>query len=159
VARIDILHQEGMLRIASFRNVLITVWNDAPDVPQIKAYSRIAQRFGAARPKSTALLNAIISGRPIFPEEVREEAVKVMRIRGVFNFGVSHLITVGGLSGTATRAFLSTAILLGRPKTPSKVFGNPREACDWLAARAGTASEPMLPDDLHTAYLDARAGW
>ncbi len=156
--KIAIVHEEAMLRVASFQNVLITVWSDAPDVRQVRMYAKIAQQFGAARPRSTALLNAIIRGKPIFPEPVRDEVVKVMKMRGVFKLGVAHLITVAGLAGSATRAFMSTAILLGRPKAPSKVFGEPREACEWLAPRAATAAEPLLPDDLHAACQQALAG-
>jgi hypothetical protein len=158
VPRIDILHEESMLRIAAFRNVLINVWSDAPDVAQMRAYGRVAQQFGAARPRSTALLNAVIRGTPVFPEPVRDEVTKVMRMRGVFRLGAAHLIAVGGLPGTATRAFLSTAILLGRPKNPSKVFSDPREACDWLSARLATATELVLPEELLAAYRDAIAG-
>ena len=158
MARIEILHEESMLRVASFRNVLINVWTNAPDVHQVRAYARVAHHFGAARPKNTALLNAVVRGTPSFPEKVRDEVVKAMKMKGVFRLGVAHLITVGGLPGTATRAFLSTAILLGRPKTPSKVFSDPKEACDWIAARLATTTELMLPDDLHAAYLEAIAG-
>lgn len=147
-----------MLRIASFRSVMITVWNDAPDVAQVRAFTRISQQFCAARPGSTALLNAVIRGKPIFPERVRDEVVKAMKMRGVFDLGAAHLIVVGGLPGTATRAFLSTAILLARPKRPSKVFGDSKDACDWLAARAATAAEPVTPDELSAAYREARAG-
>ncbi len=159
MARIEIHHEEDMLRIASFRNVLMPVWRDAPDVHQVRAYARVAQHFGATRPKSTAMLNAIVRGTPRFPEPVRDEVVKVMKMRGVFRLGVAHLITVGGLSGTATRAFMSTAILLGRPKAPSKVFSDPKEACEWLGPRATTPADPVPPDELLAAYQEARRGW
>src|SRR5262245_23266795 len=122
-----------MLRIAHFRNIQINVWTDAPDVHQMRAFSRHAQSFCLAKGKGTALLNGVIRGTPRFSEGVREEVVKSMKLRGVFKLGAAHLITVGGLGGAATRAFLSTAILLGRPKTPSRVFSTPPEACDWVA--------------------------
>lgn len=147
-----------MLRIVSFRSVLITVWSDAPDVTQIRAYAKIAPHFCASRPGGTALLNAIIRGTPVFPERVRDETVKVMRMRGVFRSGVAHVITVGGFAGTATRAFLSTAILVGRPKSPSRVFGVPAEGCEWLAARVTTVAEPVTTPELRAAYDEAIAG-
>lgn len=152
-APIEIVHEEGTLRIASFRNVLINVWRDAPDVHQMRAFSRHAQSFSVARGKSTALLNAVVSGTPRFSEGVREEVVKAMKLKGAFKLGAAHLITVGGLPGTATRAFLSTAILIGRPKTPTKVFGDPSDACHWVAGlAASSAAEPWEEGDLLAAY-------
>ncbi|MEZ4295532.1 MAG: hypothetical protein R3B70_11195 [Polyangiaceae bacterium] len=158
MSRIEILHEEGMLRIAGFRNILITVWTDAPDVHQMRAYMRHAQRFCAARPRTTALLNTVIRGTPTFSEGVRDEVVKAMRMRGTFKLGVAHLITVGGLAGSATRAFLSTAILLGRPKTPSRVFGDPKAACDWVTARFATTTEQLTPEETFAAFEEAKEG-
>jgi hypothetical protein len=157
VANVEIAHDEGMLRIATFRNVQINVWTDAPDVAAMRAFSRVAQAFCQARPKSTALLNAVISGTPRFSEGVRDEVVKAMKIRGAFRLGAAHVIAVGGLPGTATRAFLSTAILLGRPKTPTKVFGQAKEACEWISERAARPPEHWTVTELIDAYNAALA--
>jgi len=157
VAHVEIVHEEGMLRIATFRNVQINIWTDAPDVSAMRAFTRVAQTFCAARPKATALLNAVVSGTPRFSEGVREEAVKAMRIRGAFVLGAAHLIAVHGLPGTATRAFLSTAILLGRPRTPTKVFALAKDACQWVAERAGQPPESWTVTELSDAYEDALA--
>jgi hypothetical protein len=163
VAKIAIVHEEGMLRIATFQNVQINVWSDAPDVHQMKAFGRHALAFSHARGKHTVLLNAVIRGTPRFSEGVRDEVVKAMRIRGVFKLGAAHLITVPGFPGTATRAFLSTAILIGRPKTPTKVFGDPGEACEWVSEKAAHFAQPPAPEpwgtpELLEAYKAAIAG-
>lgn len=163
MANIAIVHEEGMLRIATFQNIQINVWSDAPDVAQMRAFSRYAQSFSHSRGKHTALLNAVIRGTPRFSEGVRDEVVKAMRLRGVFKLGAAHLITVPGFPGTATRAFLSTAILIGRPKTPTKVFGDPTEACEWIAERARgyehlTATSPWDSASLLAAYKEALQG-
>ncbi len=160
MARIAIVHEEGMLRIATFQNVQINVWSDAPDVHQMKAFSRHALAFSHARGSRTCLLNAVIRGTPRFSEGVRDEVVKAMRLRGVFKLGAAHLITVAGFPGTATRAFLSTAILIGRPKTASKVFGEPKGACEWVAEKAANFAQPPAPEpwarrDLLEAYKAA----
>lgn len=148
-----------MLRISTFRNAQINVWTDAPDVHQMRAFSRHAASFCEKMGRSTILLNAVIRGTPRFPDGVRDEVVKAMKLRGVFKLGAAHLITVGGLAGSATRAFLATAVLLGRPKTPTKVFGDPREACDWVAERAGSAAaEPWTAEDMLTVYRQAITG-
>lgn len=140
-----------------FRNVQINVWTDAPDVASMRAFTRVAQAFTLARPKRTALFNAVISGTPRFSEGVRDEVVKAMKIRGAFRLGAAHLIAVGGLAGTATRAFLSTAILVGRPKTPTKVFGQAKETCEWLTERAAGAPEHWTVTELLDAYNEALA--
>lgn len=145
-----------MLRIAAFENVQINVWTDAPDVHQMRAFTRVAASFCQSAGRNTALMNAVVRGTPRFSEGVRDEVVKAMKLRGVFKLGAAHLITVGGLAGSATRAFLATGVLLGRPKTPTKVFGDPREACDWAAERAAAAAaEPWTAEDLLGAYREA----
>lgn len=159
MTRIEILHEESMLRIATFENVQINVWTDAPDVHQMRAFTRIAASFCQSVGRNTALVNAVVRGTPRFSEGVRDEVVKAMKLRGVFRMGAAHLITVGGLAGSAARAFLSTAVLIGRPKTPTKVFGDPREACEWITERAaGAAAQPWSADDLLDAYRDALRG-
>lgn len=148
-----------MLRIAAFENVQINVWTDAPDVHQMRAFTRVAASFCQSAGRNTALMNAVVRGTPRFSEGVRDEVVKAMKLRGVFRNGAAHLITVGGLAGSAARAFLSTAVLIGRPKTPTRVFGDPREACEWITERAGTTgAQPWSADDLLTAYRDACRG-
>lgn len=154
MANVEIVHDEGMLRIATFRNVQINVWTDAPDVAAMRAFTRVAQAFCQSRPKATALLNAVVSGTPRFSEGVRDEVVKAMKIRGAFRLGAAHLIAVGGLPGTATRAFVSTAILLGRPRTPTKVFAQPKEACEWIAERAALPPEHWTVTELLDAYSE-----
>ena len=163
MSRIRIVHEEGMLRIAYFHNVQINVWSDAPDVQQMRAHSRFAVSFASQRGRSTALLNAVIRGTPRFSDGVRDEVVKAMKIRGAFELGVAHLITVEGFAGTATRAFLSTGILLGRPKTQNKVFGDPGAACEWLTSVAAAHTDPPPPEpwtkpDLLAAYEEAITG-
>lgn len=155
MARVDIVHDEGMLRIATFKNVQINVWTDAPDVPQMRAAMRVAVSFLQGQPRGTALLNAMVRGTPRFSEGVRDEAVRAMKLKGPFRLGAAHLIAVGGLSGTATRAFVSTALLLARPKIPIKVFAEAKEACDWIAARVTSARDVSSPDDVLAAYQSA----
>ena len=148
-----------MLRIATFRNIQINVWTDAPDVHQLRAFARKSQQFCQSwYPRNTALLNATLRGRPHFSEGVRDELVKVMRMRGVFRLGTAHLITVSGLPGSAARAFLSTGILIARPKTPTKVFGVPKITCDWLEERAAAQGDYWTSADLLVAYYEAISG-
>ncbi|MFO0589400.1 MAG: hypothetical protein U0441_17815 [Polyangiaceae bacterium] len=161
--RIRIVHEEGMLRIAYFQNVQINVWSDAPDVHQMRAFGRYATSFAGQRGKKTALLNGVIRGTPRFSDGVRDEVVKAMKLRGVFTLGAAHLITVGGFAGTATRAFLSTAILLSRSKNPTKVYGDPDEACEWITSIAAAHADPPAPEpwgkaDLLAAYEEAITG-
>ena len=46
-------------------------------------------------------------------------------------------VQVDGLRGSATRAFLSTVLVLSRSKRPIKVFANPVAAAPWLVPRLG----------------------
>jgi hypothetical protein len=73
---------------------------------------------------------------------VRNETIRMMKQTELFNLGSAHVILVGGFTGTAVRAFMSTTILLSRPRRPNKVFGEPEAAAAWLAPLLARGGEP-----------------
>lgn len=129
---VQIVYEDGTLRQAYCRNVHIAAWYDAPSLEQMHAYGACAkalsQRFGG----KTALLNVVVTGVPRFSSEVRDAAAEYTR-EGAHSVGAAHIILVGGLLGSSVRAFLSTAMLLGRPPNPTKVFGSIETAAFWMA--------------------------
>jgi hypothetical protein len=149
MAELEIAHTDAVVRMVTTRNVQVNVWSNAPTVESIRAFGRIGVAHARRYPQGTGLLNLIVGGgTPSFSERVREEVVKLMKAREAFRLGSAHLILSRGFNGTAVRAFLSTAILLGRPLAPHKVFSETEAAAAWLAPLLGAGAEPWSRAEL-----------
>ncbi len=148
------VHGEACLSVFHAGNVQVAVWREAPTVARMQAVWAATRTLNAVHPERTGFLNLIAAGRPQFSAEVREETAAQSR-RGLHRRGVAHVILVPGLLGVSVRAFLSTAILLGRPVNPTRVFGAVDEAAGWLAPQlVGTTEPPWTAEAI--ASLGAR---
>lgn len=144
---------DGVLRLGVDRNLMVVGWTDSPEADHLRALGAAAQKLARSYPKGSALLDVLIRGTPKFHDRVREETVKVIHDPGNFTLGVGHLILVEGLAGAAIRAFLSTAMLMGRGHRPRKVFADPRDAAAWLARNLSLGSETWTADAVHAAHV------
>ncbi len=131
------LHDEPLFGLAIRRNVALALWRDAPRLEWFRAIRDKTWPYAARWPQGAAWINLIVSGTPLFSEEVRREAAEVSKRDDIYGLGTAHIITLEGFKGTATRAFLNTIFLLARAKTPTKVFATPEEAAPWLVSRLG----------------------
>ena len=127
-----IIHTDAILRVLTSRNVQVNVWSNAPTVEQIRIFGRSGMSLARRNPRGAGLLNLMLKGTPSFSEEVRDETVKLMK-QGAFRLGTAHVVLLGGLTGSAVRAFMSTVMLLARSPAPNKVFGEAEPAAAWLA--------------------------
>ena len=131
-----IQYEDGTFRITIASNLLLATWFDAPTEGQMREFRRASVAMQKDHPKGTASANLVCDGTPRFHPGVRDEAARLMRER-IHRLGSAHVVLVDGLRGSATRAFLNTAILVGRPKAPSRVFAALPPAIDqlsvWLA--------------------------
>ncbi len=152
------IYEDRSLRLASHRNVMFSVWTDAPTLPQVRTIHREGEIFVRANPTGQALVNIVVGGIPLFTDAVREELVKMMRSRAMFSLGTAHVILVGGMAGSAVRAFLSTVMLLARPPAPNRVFGTAVETVAWLHGRLGGTAAQWTANELRDALEDARRG-
>lgn len=150
----EILHEDQTLRVATRKNLGISVWTGAPEVGQIRAMYRITERLTKAWPDGAALLSVIVRGTPSFSEQMRGELVKSLKTNRPL-VGSAHLILAQGFAGTATRAFMSTVILLARPPTPNRVFGAEDEALAWLQDQLRSTKAQWAPGELRTALQAA----
>src|SRR5258706_14114320 len=130
----SVVHEEPILRVVTCGNLFIAAWSDAPTAAQMKTVFRHAQALKQRHPLGTAMANLIVRGTPRFSSDVREEAAATTRA-ALHNLGAADLVLVGGLAGAAVRAFLGTAILLGRAKNPTRVFSSADDASRWLAGQ------------------------
>jgi hypothetical protein len=91
------------------------------------------RRIRATSPRNrTAFAQFIVDGTPRFATEVRDAAAGIAKSK-MFRLGTANVVEVGGLRGSATRAFLSTISLLSRSSYPYKVYAKPEDAATWLA--------------------------
>lgn len=155
MAAVDIVFEDETSRQVYVRNIHIAVWYDAPTVDQMHEWGRRAEAIRARNPEGTGLMNLVVSGTPSFSSEVRQ-AVKDYTERGVHNVGAAHVILVRGLLASAVRGFLGTAMLLGRPENPTKVFADLAPAASWMAGCAEeTGVERWSGDQLNRACAEA----
>lgn len=148
MAQLETVHADSTLRIVTSRNMQVNVWSNAPTVEQLRAHGRSGMAHARQHPGGTGLLNIVVGGTPSFSEPVRVETVKTMKQAELFRLGSAQIVLVGGLAGTAVRAFMSTAILLGRPVRPSKVFSESETAVAWIAPLLARGAEPWSRAEL-----------
>ncbi len=126
---LDIVFEDETCRQAYLGPIHIVAWFDAPTLEQMRAYGRHARSISERLPL-TGLMSVIVRGRPNFDAAVRSEARRLTE-RGL-HASTAHVIMATGLVGAAARAFVSTTVLLGRPKNPTRVFGALDPAAIWL---------------------------
>ncbi len=124
------IFEDAVLRLSRFENLVIAAWFDAPEVRHMLEVEKGSLAVGSV---GALLANVPVRGRPRFSDDVRREAVRMSK-EGRFRLGVAHIIVAEGLTGSATRAFLSMVVLVSRPKNPVKVCGEVDEGATFLAA-------------------------
>lgn len=144
----ETVHADATLRIVVARNLQVNVWTSAPDIEQMRVFGRTGIALARRHPRGVALVNVMSSGKAIFSEEVRDETVKMMKTVDSYRLGSAHIVLAGGFTGTAVRAFMSTVMLLGRPPSPNKVFGDIESAAAWLVPQLAQGAETWSRADL-----------
>lgn len=154
MAGLTVVYEDPTLRLATHAELFLAAWTDAPTGEQMRELGRRSRAFQAELGPRTALWDAIIGGKPAFTSEVRQAAAELTADHELFPIGTAHVIVLDGLRGSATRAFLTTATLLGRPVHPTRVFGEPAAAATWLAQQLGWEVERVL--ELHAQLCAGR---
>lgn len=132
---LEVLHADTTLVLGLSGPLMIAVWWDAPSAIQMdilqRASARIVREWGDHR----GFAQFVMAGTPRFSSEVRRKAAE--QTRAYAAQATAHVVEVGGLTGSATRAFLSALILLTQRDKPIKVFSAPEDAARWLAEKLG----------------------
>jgi hypothetical protein len=132
----ELFFENETARIAIERNVVVAVWMQEPRVPaELREMERAGKKAALRYKGQSALFNVIISGRPSFSEEVRTEVNRITSDDTLFTAATAHVILVEGFVGSAVRAFLATALVVSRTKTPNKTFGDVSLAAKWVNER------------------------
>jgi hypothetical protein len=102
---------------------------------------RAGKKVSAAYKGGGVLFNVIISGKPSFSEEVRSEVNRITSDDTLYTAATAHVILVEGFIGSAVRAFLATALVVSRTKTPNKTFGDLPSAVKWVKERCDATKQ------------------
>lgn len=141
MAALEPIHADPTFRIFSARNLQVNVWTGPPTVDQMRSFERAGIAISRRHPRGAGLINVMLSGKASFSQEVRDETVRLMKTTNSYRLGSAHVVLVDGFTGTAVRAFMSTVMLLGRPPSPNKVFGDVESAAQWLVPQLALGAE------------------
>ncbi len=145
----SITFENATVRMAVSRNVVVAVWFDAPRAAtELREFERAGKKTSAQYGKDTALFNVIVSGKPSFSQEVRDEVTRITSNDTLFALASAHVLLVEGLVASAVRAFLSTALLLSRTSTPNKVFADVPSAAHWVNEKIVAGPEQWTEPEL-----------
>ena len=148
----EVFFENETARISIERNVVVAAWFTEPREPkELREMERAGKKVSSKYKGASALFNVIVSGKPSFSEEVRNEVNRITSDDTLFAAATAHVILVEGFIGSAVRAFLATALVISRTKTPNKTFGDAPSAVKWVKERLDAAkSDAWSEDDLKT---------
>jgi len=150
-----VVHQRSDYKLVTCQNLEIAVWQSAPRAGQLRALEATGATLRRRYEGGIGLLNVIEGGGlPDFSDEVRQQAVKLTA--GTLYVVAAHLVLVGGMVGAATRAFLSTITLLGRPRAPTRTFDDPAHALAWMTPLLRAGEPSWTVTTVTEAYEKAR---
>lgn len=133
--RLPIAYEDDVLVMARVDGLGLVGWRDAPRLEHIHQWHDLGRELARSHPGASACLDVVLRGTPRFTEEVRHASQALASDPRIFPNGFAHVVLVGGLPGSAVRAFINTVILVARPPVPAKVFGEVRSAAAWLHPR------------------------
>ena len=136
----EIFFENETARISIDRNVVVAAWFQEPRVPkELREMERAGKKVSSKHKSGGVLFNVILSGKPSFSEEVRTEVNRITSDDTLYTAATAHVILVEGFIGSAVRAFLATALVVSRTKTPNKTFTDVASAAKWVNERLAAA--------------------
>ena len=154
------LFASGTTQSVAARNVLFAHWLHAPEPGELSRMREACRewqvRLGSER---TVLVNVLLDagGRIQFPVSVRRELNEFFGDTTLFRLGTANVFEIRGLAGSAVRAVLNTAALVGRPVNPVLAFSSMSDAVPRLRQWLGYGTEPWTTDELYQAERTARS--
>jgi hypothetical protein len=144
---IGAVYRSECLILHERENLCGALWLASPLVEDVRALTEQGERGLRNYGGQTILLNIVARRRPQDPKvqakfsaDVRSALIELTKRDELHAAATAHVILPGGLLGMTVRTFLNTVVLVGRPTTPVKVFGDDREAAVWAASLPGPVS-------------------
>jgi hypothetical protein len=126
-----------MLKLHGTQGLVIALWTEAPNMTELCEMEEAGLRQQRINGGKAALMNVVVSGQPIFPEDIRTKCKEMISQGRPFNWAVAHLILLGGVAGAGVRAFLTASALFASKAIPKRAFGQRGDACVWMAKQLG----------------------
>ncbi len=142
---------------AVFRKFAVHMFHGKVTVEHMAAMEQRSDVWYAANPGQ--MVEMVV----IFPSEARmthEERVRMGRVIKRYErrrTASATVILADGLIGAAHRSVLTGLLLLAPPPHPAKVFGNTRDAVNWLMPYIGSSCGPEATSTTLAAALDTLA--
>jgi len=136
-----ILHQSPRVVIATWRDILISIWRANVEVADMKPAQRGQAELMARYPRYGNLALAE-KGALRMSSEARHEAARITEAGKASTGAVALVIALEGFAGAAVRAAVTGVHILSRSKIPQKSFDQVAPAAHWLFEKMG---QP-LPD-------------
>ena len=133
-------YADSTLRLTSLDNVITAAWFNAPEVEHMRIIDRLTRAVRRSEAVGFCFVNIAVDGVPRFSREVIAELERMAEYVTEKDLSTAHVILVDGLVGTAVRTFMSTVMLVTRPRDPNKVFADIESASRWTygyLSRAG----------------------
>lgn len=149
----EAIHADEVLAFGRERNLIVSVWRDAPDVARMRMLREYSDRLADTYADQFGHLNLVVSGTPRFSEDVRRETRSfVAEGRSAV---VAHVLLLPGFISVAVRSFLNTVMLVARPRVPTKIFSALEPGVAFVADVLVGGSEAWTLEQLQAA---AQAG-
>jgi hypothetical protein len=137
-------YRDDAVCIRTERNLVLLEWHEAPTMKQLRAYEEalraVARAHGASQ---SGTLHVVRGGMPKFDDAVRAWVTKAFTDDTYPHRAIAFAIVAGGLTGAATRAFLSTIRLLTRTRDRVEIFGDLAVAARWVEGRLASTKGPF----------------
>lgn len=156
--QVKLRHQEEALRVVSAGHLLMAVWFEAPTIEDMKGLQVAGERHRTElRGERQVFVNVVAEGRPRLFDEIHGEATRQSSRNAPHRAATAHVILLSGFPGVMVRSFMSTMILLSRPRAPTRVFDSMGAAAPWLVERLRELDPAWTQEALHEVYRQARA--
>jgi hypothetical protein len=150
--------EEKGFAIASWRNVIVSLWRGAVTVPRLDELVRRERVLEARSPRGIVPFT-IVADVPTemlkVGEAERKRASEIASEMGPFTIAHPNVVLGGGFWSATVRGVMSAAYLVSRAKYPTKAFDTIADACAWVAPLIGKAGETEPPVLEMSAELEA----
>lgn len=120
--------------IATYKNVLITVWRAPGTAEQIRSVRAVCEQLLARHPKGyVSLVVLLVEGRHPITDDERAETKRFEADFGSRKLGDAFVIAKKGLLGATARAAITGINLMVKRSSPFRVFDGIEPASLWIA--------------------------
>jgi hypothetical protein len=156
---VTVHHDEELLRIASWRRILMLRFVGAPTIDRLTRVRDEQHALVRRIDGKVAMLTVVAPRAQIsFDDETRRSTARLLNeMKGNILVG-TQIVLKGGFFASIVRSVMMGVNLLSRPPYPTKVTADPREGVDFVAEHLSRAGFPELPDDILAALESAMDG-